>query len=271
VRVSLRRSSIGSAKMASSKVMTSPNSGSRKSDLPRRAPSSSATATKPQSLSDQTKSSFANANRGTLGSSSMTVDGLLRTVYDSKPSATESTLLDAQITVIDTPAPVQGPSDSKPNVPKTVDEVWREIVSGDRRDCKEEAPEDEMMTLEDFLAQAGSLEDEDMKVEPNERLSGGVFSFDPVPTNQFAALDSMEGAIVGFGNGVEVIAGAGASAGRGKRSRVVMEPLDKAAQQRQRRMIKNRESAARSRERKQVLYFLPLLGLNDFSCACILV
>ncbi|KAJ6930877.1 hypothetical protein NC652_014407 [Populus alba x Populus x berolinensis] len=30
-----------------------------------------------------------------------------------------------------------------------------------------------------------------------------------------------------------------------------MEPLDKAAQQRQRRMIKNRESAARSRERKQ--------------------
>jgi hypothetical protein len=57
---------------------------------------------------------------------------------------------------------------SKPNVPKIVDEVWCKIVSSDRRECKEEAPEDEMMTLEDFLAQAGSVEDEDMKVEPNE-------------------------------------------------------------------------------------------------------
>ncbi|RVW48961.1 G-box-binding factor 4 [Vitis vinifera] len=39
--------------------------------------------------------------------------------------------------------------------------------------------------------------------------------------------------------------------GRGKRRAPVLEPLDKAAQQKQRRMIKNRESAARSRERKQ--------------------
>ena len=63
---------------------------------------------------------------------------------------------------------------------------------------------------------------------------------------------TVEGSIVGFGNGVEV-AGSGGGGGRGKRGRtVVMEPLDKAAQQRQRRMIKNRESAARSRERKQV-------------------
>ncbi|KAE7996119.1 hypothetical protein FH972_000867 [Carpinus fangiana] len=46
--------------------------------------------------------------------------------------------------------------------------MWCEIVSGNRRECKEEAPEDEMMTLEDFLAQAGSVEDEDMKVESNE-------------------------------------------------------------------------------------------------------
>jgi len=38
---------------------------------------------------------------------------------------------------------------------------------------------------------------------------------------------------------------------RGRR-RVVEEPMDKATIQKQRRMIKNRESAARSRERKQV-------------------
>jgi ABA responsive element binding factor len=31
-----------------------------------------------------------------------------------------------------------------------------------------------------------------------------------------------------------------------------MDPVDRAAMQRQKRMIKNRESAARSRERKQV-------------------
>ncbi|XP_008461929.1 uncharacterized protein LOC103500414 isoform X5 [Cucumis melo] len=49
---------------------------------------------------------------------------------------------------------------------------------------------------------------------------------------------------VGFGNKVDIRA-------RGKRRRVAMEPMDDAALQRQRRMIKNRESAARSRERKQ--------------------
>ncbi|PWA55383.1 hypothetical protein CTI12_AA185520 [Artemisia annua] len=42
------------------------------------------------------------------------------------------------------------------------------------------------------------------------------------------------------------------SARGGKRRPFLADPLqDKAAQQRQRRMIKNRESAARSRERKQ--------------------
>ncbi|EYU35424.1 hypothetical protein MIMGU_mgv1a016878mg [Erythranthe guttata] len=43
-----------------------------------------------------------------------------------------------------------------------------------------------------------------------------------------------------------------AVSGKGKRRAAVEEaPLDKATQQKQRRMIKNRESAARSRERKQ--------------------
>ncbi|KAJ0011356.1 hypothetical protein Pint_32906 [Pistacia integerrima] len=47
--------------------------------------------------------------------------------------------------------------------------------------------------------------------------------------------------------GAMVIVGSG----RGKRRIVEEAPLDKATQQKQRRMIKNRESAARSRERKQ--------------------
>ncbi|XP_027366272.1 G-box-binding factor 4-like [Abrus precatorius] len=136
--------------------------------------------------------------------------------------------------------------------PKTVDEVWREIVAGERRECKEEAP-DEMMTLEDFLVKARAVDDEDedevkMPMPLTERLSGGggVFAFDPIPTTPFQGLESVEGSVIGFGNGVEVVEG-----GRGKRGRPVLEQLDKAAQQRQRRMIKNRESAARSRERKQ--------------------
>ena len=47
-------------------------------------------------------------------------------------------------------------------------------------------------------------------------------------------------------------AGAGAGAGRGARKRALVDPADRAVMQRQKRMIKNRESAARSRDRKQV-------------------
>ncbi|KAF2291148.1 hypothetical protein GH714_020362 [Hevea brasiliensis] len=139
-----------------------------------------------------------------------------------------------------------------PQASKTVDDVWREIVAG-RKEMKEEP--DEMMTLEDFLAKTGAVEvgEDEVKMPLPERLSGGVYAFDPVPPSAFQMLDKVEGSIVGFGNEVEVVAGRGGSGvGRGKRGRTpVMEPLDRVAQQRQRRMIKNRESAARSRERKQ--------------------
>ncbi|GMH31631.1 hypothetical protein Nepgr_033475 [Nepenthes gracilis] len=58
----------------------------------------------------------------------------------------------------------------------------------------------------------------------------------------------VEHSVIDFENEVEAIRGVG----RGKRRGVpVMEVLNKAAQQRRRTMIKNRESAARSRERKQ--------------------
>ncbi|CAI0396135.1 unnamed protein product [Linum tenue] len=112
--------------------------------------------------------------------------------------------------------------------------MWKEIVSG-RKELKEEP--DEMMTLEDFLAKAGAVEvggdDDEDEVKMPELASERP--------NAIHMLDKVEGSIVGFGNG-----------GRGKRGRApVLEQLDKAAQQRQKRMIKNRESAARSRERKQ--------------------
>ncbi|KAF7821975.1 G-box-binding factor 4-like [Senna tora] len=198
-------------------------------------------ARRPQSTVSDKKIS-----RSNLGS--LNIDGILNDVYESGPS-TESTLLDAQITLIDTPANTAdgNPNGGSLNVPKTMDDVWKDMISGDRRECKVEAM-DEMMTLEDFLAKSEAVEDDDdvkMPVLPSQRLSGGVFTFDPIPPSSFQALDKVEGSVVGFGNGVEV------SGGRNKRGRTVLEPVDKATQQRQRRMIKNRESAARSRERKQ--------------------
>lgn len=256
--------------MASSKVMST--SKSRNSDLSRRSASSSS-STKPQSFPDQNINNSNNNNSSNSNRlcSTMTVDGILRNVYSAAPS-TETTLVDASITLIETPIPTaavgnsevchdQAVADCNNNVAKSVDEVWREIVSGERKEItmKEEAP-DEMMTLEDFLAKAGAVEEAaaaaataDVNVQPD-RLSGGVYAFDPVGGSPFQMLDKMEGSIVGLGNGMEVIgSGGGGGGGRGKRGRgVLMEPLDKAAQQRQRRMIKNRESAARSRERKQV-------------------
>ncbi|XP_040365094.1 G-box-binding factor 4 isoform X2 [Rosa chinensis] len=255
--------------MASSKLISS-SSNSRNSDLSRR-PSSNSTKPKPPSSS----SSAAAAANQTLNTTtagggyihptpvqlgSMTVDGLF---YNNSLTTSE---LEAQINLIDTAgleinsaASVSSP----PPRPRTVDEVWQEIVSGvSRKECKEEVP-DELMTLEDFLARAGAVEDNDIKdlhlVPPPETerlsggLSGGMFGFDQIALSPFQSIEKIEkveGSIVGFGNGAEVAA-SGGGRGRGKRARAVLEPMDKAAQQRQRRMIKNRESAARSRERKQ--------------------
>lgn len=313
-----KKSSPPPPEMASSKVMASSkprNSDPSSSSRSRRASSASSgavaasnTPPPPTSTSTSTvttpkphQSDQLLFNTSSSSQSTMTVDGILRNIYAS-PS-TESTLLDAQITLIETPPnPIetnhngnliinnddddnsnnQEMIDVIPQGNKTVDDVWREIVAG-RKEMKEEP--DEMMTLEDFLAKAGAVDvvgedgDDDIKMPPPERLSGGLYAFDPVPPSAFQVLDKVEGSVAGYGNGleVEVIAGAvgtagggggGGSGGRGKRGRtVVMEPLDKAAQQRQRRMIKNRESAARSRERKQVReffsFFPPCFRLMD--------
>lgn len=85
-------------------------------------------------------------------------------------------------------------------------------------------PKKEMMTLEDFLLKA-----EEAAAEVKEEgFSGGICE---------SSRDS-----IGKGD---------LGKGRAKRSFSLSERLDKAAELRERRMIKNRESAARSRERKQ--------------------
>ncbi|XP_039133422.1 bZIP transcription factor 12-like isoform X2 [Dioscorea cayenensis subsp. rotundata] len=113
---------------------------------------------------------------------------------------------------------------------RTVEEMWREM-SGGRRG------EDGEMTLEDFLARAGAVREEDVRA-----MAGSVFGVDSVGLG-------IENQVLGFGNGVEEGGDLG-KGGRG-RKRSAMDPVDRATLQRQKRMIKNRESAARSRERKQ--------------------
>ncbi|CAH9082062.1 unnamed protein product [Cuscuta europaea] len=144
---------------------------------------------------------------------------------------------------------------------KTVDEVWREIVSGGG------GSRDPEMTLEDFLTKAGAVREEDVRVPailPSPPASADVtggFTVDsmvnssncqfPVVMQNGPCGFGVEPPHLGFGNGVMAMGVNGGA--RGKRRATVEEiPLDKATQQKQRRMIKNRESAARSRERKQV-------------------
>lgn len=110
------------------------------------------------------------------------------------------------------------------------------------------------MTLEDFLARAGAVREGDVRVPSSGSMQAG-FGVDPVLDDRLVQQEQLlmvENPILGFGNGVEG-GGAGGCGGGGRGwKRPMVDPVDKAALQRQKRMIKNRESAARSRERKQV-------------------
>ncbi|AED95056.1 unnamed protein product [Arabidopsis thaliana] len=253
--------------MTSFQVMRSSNS--RNSDLSRRisSASTSSSSIRPQQQfrRDLTSVGYGGRNDGLYSSNSMTVEGILHDTFASDPPApTESSLLDASINLMDaSPAPMEITTTTASDVVdhgggtettrggKSVDEIWREMVSGEGKGMKEETSE-EIMTLEDFLAKAAvedetavtaSAEDLDVKIP----VTNYGFDHSAPPHNPFQMIDKVEGSIVAFGNGLDVYGGGA----RGKRARVMVEPLDKAAAQRQRRMIKNRESAARSRERKQ--------------------
>ncbi|CAN4110626.1 unnamed protein product [Withania somnifera] len=185
--------------------------------------------------------------------SSMNMDDILNNIYsDSDPFASETTVV----------TPGAGGVGST----KTVDEVWRDIVAGGGNREAE-------MTLEDFLTKAGAVTEEDVRVpvvdpprppstEATATASGGFVVDNMMGTGNChfpVAMQNGPGGYgmeplphIGFGNGVVAITGSGTGSGRGKRRSTVEElPADRATQQKQRRMIKNRESAARSRERKQ--------------------
>lgn len=148
-----------------------------------------------------------------------------------------------------------------------MDEVWKEIVSGG--DQRRDPATDHEITLEDFLSKSGAVCDDDLRVPVISEPVGG-YAVDSTLNNNQLQIPSqqLEGPMVGgYASGID---GRIVGVGRGKRRAVVEEPVDKATQQKQRRMIKNRESAARSRERKQVSDFI-LYSNSYFICLLFLV
>jgi ABA responsive element binding factor len=164
---------------------------------------------------------------GGSGIGSMNMDDIMRNIYGNAPP------LDAAGGLVE-PVPVAAPDATAAR--RTSEEVWKEIsAAGGLSGPAAPLPPPPAvvvatgaggggaseMTLEDFLAR-----DTDAARAP-----------------------AMEGTTaLGFPDG-DMVAGAGAGRAR---KRAHMDPTDRAVVQRQKRMIKNRESAARSRDRKQV-------------------
>ncbi|URD89224.1 hypothetical protein MUK42_28432 [Musa troglodytarum] len=124
----------------------------------------------------------------------------------------------------------------------TAEVVW-EIPDGAGSGYEDAAAAgaDGEVTLEEFLARTGAVAEEDVGVSTG-------FVVDPAIGGRFCQQEQqlpLENPMLGFGSALE-------SGGRRARKRVVLDdPVDKVVLRRQKRMIKNRESAARSRERKQ--------------------
>lgn len=208
--------------MASSRVMPSSSPSHTASDLARFAQA----ASRP-------------GGAGGSGLGSMNVEELLRGIYGDMPTPPPPPASGADRLMPAAPSPAPGIASRK-----TAEEVWKEITTGGGGSGGAAAapvpqavvpagaaagPE---MTLEDFLAREGAVKDDEARISgPSAPPEGQV--------------------VMGFLAGAEGVGVAGAGAGRG-RKRQLMDPVDRAAMQRQKRMIKNRESAARSRERKQV-------------------
>ncbi|EPS63595.1 hypothetical protein M569_11189, partial [Genlisea aurea] len=174
------------------------------------------------------------------GLGSMNIDDILRSIY----SDSESLALDS------------GAGSSAGNRNKAMEEVWQEIGN-------ESIDGGPPITLENYLARAGAVNEEDVRVSaaagtmPSPAAAAAAFRMDSAaivhgsefPEVPFAAAPCMQNALAVGGFGVEFAVSGG---GRGKRRSSMAElALDKVTQQKQRRMIKNRESAARSRQRKQ--------------------
>ncbi|KAM7250422.1 hypothetical protein ACFE04_022305 [Oxalis oulophora] len=234
--------------MASSKVMMAANRSPTNQDMPRtQTPLSSSSLLADHDTNNTNNHSslllLSSQNNNIINNHqtltpSMSMDDLLKSIYPD-PTTTTPNNNNAL-------SPFVSTSVSRAAEDKSVDEVWTEIVTGGGSVVA--------------AAAAGGGGGEGMTVGAyNPQLGGGVVA------------SSMGGGVIvngnhvvstaanscGDGRGILVVGGsqpvAGGRVGRGKRRAVEEPPVDKATLQKQRRMIKNRESAARSRNRKQAL------------------
>ncbi|XP_056163458.1 bZIP transcription factor 12-like [Syzygium oleosum] len=114
---------------------------------------------------------------------------------------------------------------------------------------------EEELTLEDFLMKNGAVREEDVRTGGGGGGGGGARGYCGDAAGDLNGHLIQVGGTVGVGVGDGVSNNNGGIVGRlmverGKR-RAVEEPVNKATQQKQRRMIKNQELPTRSRERKQ--------------------
>ncbi|KAL5854801.1 hypothetical protein ACOSQ4_004603 [Xanthoceras sorbifolium] len=224
--------------MASSKVMST--TSTTNPDLPCQAPPilsslSSILADLQNQNEENPGDPSLSSNPQSLGS--MNMDDLLKNIYATPPPEAET---------FSTSVASMTREGSK-----SVEEVWKEIVAGggDRR--RGDTGEEEI-TLEDFLTKAGAVREEDVRGYENNNNNNNIIINNNYDNNNKIINNSNNNSssnnqVVMVGSG----GGGGGGGGRGKRRVIEEPPLDKATQQKQRRMIKNRESAARSRERKQ--------------------
>ncbi|KAI6703974.1 hypothetical protein NL676_013110 [Syzygium grande] len=180
--------------------------------LPLRSSISSSLSARISNLQDHHNGSHAAAaasaeTSAADSSGAVTIDDLLKNIYsDDSPATPDPSLFNHGGASLPGGSGADDGGDA--GVGTTVDEVWKEIVAGS--DGASGMLEEEL-TLEDFLTKNGAVREED--------VGGTVGVGDGVSNNN--------GGIVGR-----------SMVRRGKR-RAVEEPVDKATQQKQRRMIKN--------------------------------
>ncbi|KAK9912345.1 hypothetical protein M0R45_036212 [Rubus argutus] len=202
---------------------------------------------------------------GDLGKplSSMNLDELLKNVWSAEANQTMG--MDIEGTTLVNQASLQRQASlslTSALSKKTVDEVWRDIQQGkdsEEKKSRERQPTLGEMTLEDFLVKAGVVaEASDKKmlvvlllvlmqmwhrsfhkpIPPPMHVGGGAVMDVPYPDNQLALPSPLMGTLSDTQT-------------PGRKRGNPEDIVEKTVERRQKRMIKNRESAARSRARKQ--------------------
>jgi len=202
---------------------------------------------------------------------SLNMDEFLDSIWSSNDEVTTETRnnIESVVTTEHTISQQLGDSVSVPPpiCKKTSDEVWSEIHKNQpqfkeennlqRNETlkKQETPGE--MTFEDFLVKAGVVQQSSSSSFQNH--SGNVSNnMRPLNIASYGSRPSME---VGFPTQsvtsnspatYQMTSGA-ESSGAANRKRIIDGPPEVLLERKQRRMMKNRESAARSRARKQVL------------------